>query len=188
MIKKGKLLERYNERIGLKIKYWTLIEYKFSKNKRPIYLCRCECGKEKLVKYCGGIKQLDSASCGCKSGLTKYKRLKGPVELLKKYSSRYSGYKTEAKKRNYSFELTYEQFCTFMDKNCFYCNSPPSNRCKYNYLEIVHSGIDRVDNTKGYSLDNCVSCCKNCNSIKKSIAPDMVKKIYEFIFGNKDVR
>lgn len=52
-------------------------------------------------------------------------------------------------------------YCENMIKMpCFYCNLLPDNRL---------NGIDRMDNTKGYTIDNCVSCCKNCNFIKKSL-------------------
>ena len=30
----------------------------------------------------------------------------------------------------------------------------------------MRNGIDRVDPKIGYILSNCVSCCKDCNSIK----------------------
>ena len=29
-----------------------------------------------------------------------------------------------------------------------------------------HNGIDRVDPSKGYTIDNCVSCCSKCNYAK----------------------
>ena len=35
------------------------------------------------------------------------------------------------------------------------------------YINNVHiNGIDRKDNTIGYSFDNCVSCCGDCNYSK----------------------
>jgi hypothetical protein len=36
----------------------------------------------------------------------------------------------------------------------------------------VANGIDRVDNTKGYSVDNCVPCCRRCNVAKADMTPD----------------
>jgi 2-iminoacetate synthase ThiH len=32
---------------------------------------------------------------------------------------------------------------------------------------IIYNGIDRVDNDKGYLLNNCVGACKFCNFAKK---------------------
>lgn len=32
------------------------------------------------------------------------------------------------------------------------------------------NGLDRIDNTKGYTIDNIVSCCKSCNMMKGKIS------------------
>ena len=42
----------------------------------------------------------------------------------------------------------------FLSKNCFYCN------------DNVKIGIDRVDSSKGYTIDNVVPCCSKCNWMK----------------------
>jgi 5-methylcytosine-specific restriction endonuclease McrA len=34
------------------------------------------------------------------------------------------------------------------------------------YFTFLYSGIDRKDNEKGYTEENCVPCCKRCNGIK----------------------
>ena len=33
----------------------------------------------------------------------------------------------------------------------------------------MHNGIDRVDSTMGYAIDNCVPCCKTCNIAKHTM-------------------
>ena len=33
---------------------------------------------------------------------------------------------------------------------------------------IEHNGIDRVENNKGYSKENCITACKFCNSAKNT--------------------
>ena len=35
--------------------------------------------------------------------------------------------------------------------------------------EVAAHGIDRVDSDKGYFVDNCVSCCMWCNSMKSDL-------------------
>ena len=44
-----------------------------------------------------------------------------------------------------------------LDKECYYCHY---------YKKEEVNGIDRVDNTKGYTKENSVSCCEMCNRIK----------------------
>jgi hypothetical protein len=70
----------------------------------------------------------------------------------------YSSYKYIM--RNKNFQLTKEQYDILRQGNCTYCGRTCSN---------THTnGIDRVDNTRGYILDNCVSCCSSCNIAKRT--------------------
>ena len=74
-------------------------------------------------------------------------------------------------------------------KNCFYCNEEPKdhpseNRYKYGKGLYKRNGIDRLDNTRGYTIDNCVPCCTRCNTIKLDASYDefiaKIKQIYNF--------
>ena len=44
------------------------------------------------------------------------------------------------------------------------------------------NGIDRLDSSKPYEVDNCVSCCSKCNYMKQDNTEqefiDQIKKIY----------
>ncbi len=75
---------------------------------------------------------------------------------------RYKNAKLSAKRRSISFDLTCEQYVKLIGPECFYCNG---------FFGRVTTGVglDRMDNSKGYTIDNCVSCCKSCNGIKNSI-------------------
>lgn len=68
---------------------------------------------------------------------------------------KFTNYKSSAKKRNLTFDLTMDEFMSFWQGNCNYCGD-----------QIATVGIDRVDSDIGYTLDNCVPCCKRCNEIK----------------------
>lgn len=50
------------------------------------------------------------------------------------------------------------------------------------------NGIDRVDNNKGYTLNNCVPCCKTCNQAKHRLSQEYfiewVEKIYKHLKTN----
>jgi hypothetical protein len=37
---------------------------------------------------------------------------------------------------------------------------------------FIASGIDRVDNSKGYIPGNCVACCGTCNLAKRELTVD----------------
>jgi hypothetical protein len=70
----------------------------------------------------------------------------------------------QAKKKGYMWadDMTRDVCATMMTSPCFYCLTKK---------EETVNGIDRLDNTKGYSVSNCVGCCKNCNFIKKCLDP-----------------
>lgn len=55
-------------------------------------------------------------------------------------------------------------------KKCHYCNIEPFVSTKIinnNGAEhFLYNGIDRIDNNKGYVLNNVVPCCKQCNFAK----------------------
>ena len=70
----------------------------------------------------------------------------------------------EVNKRNRNYEgttnLTKEQFETIVKQPCYYCGI---------MQEKGFNGIDRMDSTKGYEIDNCVSCCTDCNMMKGAV-------------------
>ena len=74
----------------------------------------------------------------------------------------YKEYINNAIKRDYEFKLNFEEFSEIVDKECFYCH--------HNILEETN-GIDRVDNSKGYTKENTVSCCEMCNRMKHAYHP-----------------
>lgn len=91
----------------------------------------------------------------------------------------YSNYKADAKRRGLEWLLTDEIFDCIVIQSCHYCGLEPSNRKtthrnggRKNRLrsgDFVYSGLDRVDNNKGYTIDNVVPCCKQCNRAKRDI-------------------
>jgi hypothetical protein len=81
-----------------------------------------------------------------------------------------SQYLADAKKRNLSFDLTHEQFRDLCQKPCAYGGCLPSRVNTSNSGEqFIYNGVDRVDSTKGYSVENCVPCCNIHNKMKSSL-------------------
>jgi 5-methylcytosine-specific restriction endonuclease McrA len=69
---------------------------------------------------------------------------------------------------------------------CHYCGLPPytvSHRKKDQ--AFVYTGIDRVDNEKGYTPDNVVPCCGVCNFMKGKLGLEQflaqIKRIHTFL-------
>ena len=80
-----------------------------------------------------------------------------------------STYKSNARKRGIPFELTYIQFETLVDSECYFCGDIGGNTLrKRGYNDYSYNGIDRVDNSVGYLPSNCISCCSWCNRAKNN--------------------
>lgn len=101
----------------------------------------------------------------------------------------YKNYRDSAKVRGYSWELTDEQFLSLIKQNCFYCGDEPSHRHvrfgRNNGRKLSNTavnGIDRIDSSKGYCIENCVPCCSSCNYMKQAFPQDtflnQIIKIY----------
>jgi hypothetical protein len=168
-------------RIGFKYDFLTTIEFIGVEKTHSVYICECVCGNTTTAKYIG--KKLSKKSCGCRKYFRRFKRQKTQEKELNIYSTIYNRYRREAVERGYKFDLNYKLFVTLVQRNCFYCETPPSNKQQYNNrLEVLYNGIDRVDNSVGYLETNCVPCCSVCNSHKKSVTPTIIQKAYEFLW------
>lgn len=85
----------------------------------------------------------------------------------------YRDYKKRAE-RNFPTEvmISFEEFSLIVKCECHYCGKDGPN------------GIDRQDNQRGYTKDNCVSCCKHCNYVKGDLSLEDFK-IWTSRFVNK---
>lgn len=83
-------------------------------------------------------------------------------ERMINIKTHYTMYITAAIKRNKDFLLQFDEFCNVVIKPCYYCDY---------YKEDEVNGIDRLDNDKHYTLDNCVPCCEICNRMKHYYHP-----------------
>lgn len=88
----------------------------------------------------------------------------------------YSHYTTSSKRRGITFELSQDEALELFIGNCEYCGQPPSQRATTNTRIVqdvfLYNGIDRVNNEEGYTVKNCVSCCKTCNYAKSGMSQD----------------
>ena len=151
-----------------------------------------------LCSFCGAVKTIASGhlhkmrSCGCMKHDSTYWKSVGaknrswqlpPGEAA--FNQLYYGYAVRADKRGLDFFLSREQFRDLIIKPCVYCGSCSENKSKglgKTSGDFAYTGIDRVKNSDGYTLENCVSCCSRCNWMKHAASGDdflgHVAKIY----------
>lgn len=141
------------------------------KKGRGIY-CSTEC----MFK----AKSIDMMENKHPSSKFKFTKEDSVGELNRNYKDGRAGLKIHsimrnARVRGYEYSLTVDEVKEYWQKPCFYCGSP---------METI--GLDRVDNTKGYTKDNIVSCCWDCNRIKMTMTVDgFFEKIIQIYNNNK---
>jgi len=116
--------------------------------------------------------------------LTHNGRINGRLfpEMFPDYTSAsYTEYKNRASKKNLDFALSQDEYLRLITQDCYLCGKNSNSQ----HL----NGIDRIDNNKGYVMDNVKPCCANCNYMKKNyILEDVFNKfidIYSFNIVHK---
>lgn len=66
-----------------------------------------------------------------------------------------------ASDRNLEFNLDYDDFEAAIREPCYYCGRYRDDKC--------WSGLDRIDNGQGYTIDNIVPACWYCNRAKSTL-------------------
>lgn len=159
--------------VGDRFGDWTITSNKYKSdrdNNKHYWLdAVCKCGMETTLfaaaltsgktvrcKNCGNLGKRDS------------RILAADAVVI---NSCFSSYKKSAKKRGLEFELTREQFSKMIFQNCEYCGATPKNSMtdrRGRRILPKYNGVDRVDNMRGYHIDNVVTCCRWCNEAKRA--------------------
>jgi hypothetical protein len=168
--------KRTKIKMGDKFGRLTILRWIGYQNSHKTYEVRCECGTIKTVTGTHMVQGYIK-SCGC---LHFEMRSKAPG--FAGYSKIFTQYKANARNRKLSFKLTFKKFIEIISQNCYYCGQKPQK--KYHYLSedgviqngvtakavdrawIYINGVDRMDNTKGYTQQNSGPCCFECNRAK----------------------
>ena len=88
-----------------------------------------------------------------------------------------SSYKCCDKKKGYICDLDIDTMLDIMQSPCFYCG------------DTKRIGCDRIDNSKGHTLDNIVPCCYECNCARNNnFTHEEMKLIGKVIHDIKEQR
>ena len=172
---------RAKELLGQRFGHLVVLSKAERRRDRTAWFCVCDCGRE----HCATTQDLvagNTKSCGCLRAKVAPTNARPLPEGVASMNSLVGVYRRRAKERGYCFELSADEASTLFRSNCFYCGAPPSQVVAgktYNG-SFVYNGLDRVDNDRGYTLENTVACCGPCNSSKKAVTLQQVVKIYEF--------
>ena len=175
-----------------------VIDYAYTKNKKTYWLCKCDCNSSPKIILGSKLTYGGVKSCGC---LRHSKHYDLPYQWI--YSillrwvkeSRYHDFIKDV--------MSYEDFLTFTKiDECHYCGEKivwsehttyigqyyNSDRKRKRNVNRKYN-LDRKDNSKGYTKDNCVVCCTQCNFIKgKSLTYDEMCLLREPLHKIRELR
>lgn len=194
-------MPRFKDRTGDKHGRLTVISHSGKDHRgKHLWLCLCECGNEKVV-VSDNLSSGKSNSCGCLKAemLSRkgnqygiYKDREGALLRVQ-----YSHLKRRDKKKGFSDTMSFDAFSLLSKQPCKYCGLEYSKEIEDRLNEskkqkrlsdhvLKCNGIDRVDSSKGYTVENSVACCKYCNTAKNTMTESdffkRVKRVYEFNF------
>ena len=158
----------------------------------------CICGKQ-CIKGISSVKHGYTKSCGClqkqkaAENAKHFSRIqtkartaaninrRGKPNFGKRISIKqlcinkiFADYKNSAKRDNRIFELSKLDIETLIFSQCDRCGRLPTRefvakRIRLDNESIYWNGIDRIDNSKGYTLNNVRPYCWDCNNARGSM-------------------
>lgn len=126
------------------------------------------CKQEKpLIKFTKDRNQKSGHRSRCKECIGEEQRRWRKTDAGKMNSQRgnmsikgrYAQLKGGAKARGLEINLDISELEELISNSCHYCGGN---------LNEHGSGLDRMDNSKGYIKGNVVPCCKDCNTLKSN--------------------
>ena len=144
---------RSDIRIGDRFDKLTVLHFE-RRGTNSVAVCQCDCGRRATPSTTVLRSRINHAcgSCAIRRGWQKIIRL--PLYEIELRTG-LKNYRNGAKKRGLIWDLPDWLFRSLFNRSCFYCGLFPSR------------GIDRRDNSKGYTRENSVPCCAQCNYAKR---------------------
>ncbi len=176
---------------GMRFGMLTIIgkdEEKTEQRKKQYYFCQCDCGSpvKSIMKASLVSSQHPTVSCGC---MTKYhqgfidnREIAVAKILFGKMKTRHIRKLMDEPQ----LLMTFEEFLQKLHEPCNYCGDKDTSYLADRATSFVlhYNGLDRLDSSKGYRVDNTVSCCTVCNIAKGTMTEkefaDQLKRIHMF--------
>lgn len=138
-----------------------------------------------LIEHCpcprhaGALPNKDGRCSECMR-VNRRKRYREHGESL---IARFGSFRSSARLRGISCTLTFIQWQEIISLPCVYSIGLPDSE--------IRSGVDRIDSSIGYTIENCQPCCAKHNRLKSDIlthaqAQETVAQ-YSITCGNKPI-
>lgn len=153
--------EKYILPIGTKFNSLTVISMPIIRNRARFYNCLCDCGKEKLIAACA-LKNGNSKTCGAGVHKSNYRDGLGENSLAKLHTyMMYRCYNTKSK-----------DYLNYGGRGIVVCDRWHDRKNFVFDLKEQPFGLqlDRIDNNKGYYLENVRWSTPSQNARNKNIS------------------
>ena len=156
---------------------------------RSFWLCVCDCGNPTLVEQHNFLNRV--RSCGCLRrevcalmGSEHRDETRFPTDVLRVARNMFRQYRSDAKSKSRKFCISWESFLVIVQLPCYLCGCTgtlrsASDRTRfkgeqrtYPAVSALLNGVDRLDPSGHYTLDNVRPCCTTCNRIKLDLSLD----------------
>lgn len=148
---------------------WKVLQrVKDNKYSHASWICKCmKCGHE-TVSDGTRIRKGLSIKCNCPNN---NKLPEGEA----RFNALYHMYSSSEFTRGLNFDIPKIIFRCLIKCRCYYCDREPYSQYEKDKSNgsFIYNGLDRVDNNIGYTIDNVVTCCKECNRMKGSMKHDL---------------
>ena len=147
---------------------------------QTFWKCKCKCGKEKIIR---GDHLLDAKtkSCGCNNQGARHHRWKGCGEIG---GWTWNNYKLGASRRKIPFQITVKEMWDVFEKQ--------NRKCALTGEELIlpliqkndissNASLDRIDNTKGYTVNNIQWVTKKINFMKGKLSQSNFIKLCHMV-------
>lgn len=111
-----------------------------------------------VCSFCGPVK-LKRKTKGRLACMVSERQHRGTNNLTIP-SARYRAMRVRAETQGLPFDISREEHAHLLSEACVYCGSN---------LNPTGSGMDRKDSSLGYTKENVVPCCSDCNRVKNNI-------------------
>lgn len=153
------VFKKYRVIVGQKFEFLTVINDEY-RNEDGFWVaeCKCICGKIKTI----AVKNLytNLKTCGC--------RYSTPRTEEEQWKIGFDVWKYRIKRDNRKSALFLNEWVNLSKSNCYICGCKPMQPLYQNGGSEKKNGLDRIDSSKEYTIENCRPCCKFHNIMKKN--------------------
>lgn len=172
--------------VGQKFGDWEVVSEKLEKYRRWYkFHVKCKCGLEKFVP----ANTLRKGKSTCCRNCGNNKHYKGVGNLSSTFFSRIL---EGAKKRNIDVSVTKEEILELLEKQKYKCAisgmplimSKSFSKDRTNEKSSTTASLDRIDSSKGYTLENVQWVHKDVNIMKNKFKQAYFTEICRLIYKN----